>query len=309
MEATLPLRILWRLISAVILLIALTFFIALLVEMGKGGGLESLPTAIPAAVDFAVEYLTNLVRGDMGTTSSPYRSVPGKPVSAELARALPNSLGLLAVSMIVAVTIGLYLGMVAARRQHTRVAGLLLFFSTLGMSTPSYFAAMLLIWLGVWLYSVLDARPFPIAGFGWDAHIILPALVLAAMPTAAVTRLSYNALVEILESDHVRTAHSKGLARRLVMSDHVLRNAGVPILTTVIVSLRFSLTVLPIVEYIFSWPGIGLALLTAIQAGDTTTAVGMILVLSMLFVLVNAVVELFYPALDPRLKRAEVRPT
>ena len=303
------LRVLWKLLSAVILLIALTFFIALLVEMGKGGGMESLPTAIPAAVDFALEYLTNLARGDMGAMSSPYRSVAGTRVTTELARALPNSLGLLAVSMAVAIAVGLFLGMTAARRRHTRLAGLLLFLSALGMSTPSYFAAMLLIWLAVWLFAATGTRLFPIAGFGWDAHIILPALVLAAMPAAAVTRLSYNALVEILESEHVRTAHSKGLSPQLVMVDHVLRNAGVPILTTVVVSLRFSLAVLPIVEYIFAWPGIGLALLVAIQAGDTIAAVGMILILAMLFILVNAVVELFYPAIDPRLKTTKVRST
>jgi peptide/nickel transport system permease protein len=302
------LRVLWKLLSVVILLITLTFFIALLVEMGSGGGLESLPAAIPVAVDFTVEYLTNLVRGDMGTMASPYRSVAGTRVTTELARALPKSLGLLAVSMALAIATGLYLGMTAARRRHTRLAGLLLFLSALGMSTPSYFVAMLLIWLGVWLFSVTGTRLFPIGGFGWDAHIILPALVLAAMPAAAVTRLSYNALVDILESDHVRTAHSKGLAPQLVMFDHVLRNAGVPILTTVVVSLRFSLAVLPIVEYIFSWPGIGLALLAAIQAGDTIAAVGMILILAMLFVLVNTIAELLYPTIDPRLQATKVRP-
>ena len=86
----------------------------------------------------------------------------------------------------------------------------------------------------------------------------------------------------------------------------MLRNAGVPILTIILVSLRFSLAVLPIVEYIFSWPGIGLSLLTAIQIGDATTAIGMILTLALLFVLVNLILDFIYPRIDPRLRTAKV---
>jgi peptide/nickel transport system permease protein/oligopeptide transport system permease protein len=192
--------------------------------------------------------------------------------------------------------------MAAALQRRTPLSGFVLFLSTLGISTPSYFAAMLLIWFGVWLFEATGTHWFPIGGFGWDAHIILPALVLAARPAAAVTRLAYNALIETMDADYVRTAHSKGLAPRSVLVDHVLRNAGVPILTTIVVSLRFSLAVLPIVEFIFSWPGIGLALLTAIQVGDTVGTVGMISALALLFVVVNAFLGFLYPLLDPRLK-------
>jgi len=112
--------------------------------------------------------------------------------------------------------------------------------------------------------------------------------------------------VEILETDYVRTARAKGLDPRPVFLRHVLRNAGVPILTTVGVSMRFSLAGLPIVEYIFSWPGIGLRLLTAVQAQDTTTVVGMTLPLVLLFVLVNLLLEIIYPLVDPRLRDSAV---
>lgn len=299
------LRLIWKLLSIVILMVALVFFVSLLMELGNGGGITALPKALPASFDFTVEYLQGLAHGDLGAVASPYRSRSGAPVTTELARALPKSLGLLAVSMALSVVVGLLLGMTAAQRRSSPMAGLLLFISTLGVSTPSYFAAMLLIWLGVWLFSATGKHIFPIGGFGWDAHIILPALVLAARPAAAVTRLSYNSLVEILEADYVRTAHSKGLPPRLVQMDHVLRNAGVPILTTVLVSLRFSLAVLPIVEYIFSWPGIGLALLTAVQVGDTTATVGYVLTLALLIVLVNLLLEFLYPRIDPRLRTAK----
>jgi ABC-type dipeptide/oligopeptide/nickel transport system permease component len=91
----------------------------------------------------------------------------------------------------------------------------------------------------------------------------------------------------------------------VVLLRHVLRNAGVPLLTTIAVSLRFSLAILPIVEYIFNWPGIGRLLLTAVQVQDTTTVVGMALPLVLLFVLVSSILELCYPLIDPRLGNTE----
>ena len=177
-------------------------------------------------------------------------------------------------------------------------------FSFLGGVT-GYTTGMLMIWFGVWFYRRTGVHFFPISGFGWDAHLVLPAVVLAARPAATVTRLSHNALVDILDADYVRTAVAKGLRPRLILLRHVLRNAGVPLLTTVGVSLRFSLAVLPIVEYIFSWPGIGQRLLTAIHTQDTTTVVGMTLPLVLLFVLVNLLLEALYPLVDPRLGESE----
>ena len=232
-----------------------------------------------------------------------------RPVLGELARAFPRSLGLLLVAQALALVIGLPLGVVAALRRRTRFSGLLVFISVLGVSTPSYFAAMLLIWFNVWLYRVSGVDFIPIYGFGWDAHLILPALVLAARPAANVMRLGYNALTEILDADFVRTAHAKGLRPRIVLIRHVLRNASVPLLTTMAVSLRFSLAILPIVEYIFSWGGIGQMLLTAIDLHDTTTVLGMVLPLAILFVLINIALEILYLFLDPRLRIKEVSAT
>jgi peptide/nickel transport system permease protein/oligopeptide transport system permease protein len=295
-----------RLVSVSLLLVALIFFEALVVDLGRVGDLRAVPVAVPAAAEFTAGYLKGMARGDLGVIASRYLSVPGTPVVAELARALPISFGLMAVSLALAAVVGLIIGIAAALRRASRLSGLLLFASALGISTPSFFAAMLLIWLGVWLYRVTGVQFFPLAGFGWDAHLLLPALVLAARPAAAVARLSCNALVEILEADYVRTAVAKGLGPRVVLLVHVLRNAGVPVMTTVGVSLRFSLAALPIVEYIFSWPGIGQGLLRAIQVQDTNTVVGMTLPLALLFVLVNLVLDVLYPLVDPRLRDSKV---
>jgi peptide/nickel transport system permease protein len=273
--------------------------------MGRAGGWAALLDTLPFASDSTEEYLVNLAHGDMGAIAPAYASAPDAPVSAELARALPRSLGLLAVSLLLAVVIGLPLGIGAGLRRKTRFSGALVFLSVLGISTPSYFAAMLLIWSGVWLYRTTGSDFLPLHGFGWDAHLILPALVLAARPAANVMRLGYNALVEVLDADFVRTAHAKGLGPRVVLLRHVLRNAGVPLITTVAVSLRFSLAILPIVEYIFNWSGVGEELLAAIQAHDVNTVIGMVLPLALIFVVVNVFLEIVYVIIDPRLRTQE----
>jgi ABC-type dipeptide/oligopeptide/nickel transport system permease component len=300
------LRFAWRMLSLLVLLMALIFFIALAADLGQRGGLHAFPAALSSAASFTVDYVTDLAHGDLGLIAPSYPSAPAEPVTAELARALPRSLGLLAVSLVLAVIIGLTLGIGAGLRRKTRFSGLLVFSSVLGISTPSYFAAMLLIWFGVWLYRATGADFLPLHGFGWDAHLILPALVLAARPAANVMRLGYNALVDVLDADYVRTAYAKGLGPRIVLFRHVLRSAGVPLLTTVAVSLRFSLAILPIVEYIFNWSGVGEELLRAIQIQDTTTVVGMVLPLAFLFVVANFLLEMLYLVVDPRLRITEV---
>ncbi len=294
-----------RIALSVLSLPALIFFIALAMGLGQAGGWTALPEAVSSTGDFTVDYLANLAHGRMGVVAPIYPSAPATPVAVELARVLPRSLGLLIAALIVAVLIGLPLGIGAGLRRKSRFSGLLVFLSVLGISTPSYFAAMLLIWLTVWLYRTTGADFIPVHGFGWDAHLILPTLVLAARPAANVMRLGYNALVEVLDADFVRTAHAKGLGPRVVLLRHVLRNAGVPLLTTIAVSLRFSLAILPIVEYIFSWSGVGEGLLTAIQSQDTNTAVGMVLPLALLFITVNLALEILYPIIDPRLRAQE----
>jgi len=300
------LRFAGRLLSIPILLIALVFLVALAINLGQEGNLQALPSAVPSAARFTADYLQDLASGDLGVIASGRRSIASTPVTTDLGRALPKSLGLLAFALTLAALVGLILGIIAAFRRASRFSELLLFVSVLGTSTPSFFAAMILIWFAVWLYQTTSRHIVPISGFGWDLHLLLPALVLAARPAAAVTRLSFNALVEILESDYIRTATAKGLMPRLILLRHVLRNAGVPILTTVGVSLRFSLAALPIVEYIFNWPGIGLRLLKSIETQDTTAVIGMTLPLIIVFVLVNLLLEVLYPLVDPRLRASEV---
>jgi peptide/nickel transport system permease protein len=299
------LRFLGRLAALAVAIVALVALVSLLVALGRAGDIGAWRPALSEAASFTADYLSNLLHGNLGSIPLAARNGLERPVVTELARALPLSLGLLAASLALAVIIGLTLGTVASLRRGGRLSGLVIFGSVLGVSTPSYFAAMLLIWLSVWIYKRTGHHVFPISGAGWDAHLILPALVLAARPAATVTRLGYNALVEIFEAEYIRTARAKGLRRQIVLFRHALRNAWVPMSTTIVASLRFTLAALPIVEYSFSWPGIGQQLLESIQLMDATGVIGMALPLVVIFSLVNLSLETFYPLMDPRLRNAE----
>jgi len=260
---------------------------------------------LQTATQFAVEYLGGLVHGDLGLVTPRHAAAAPTPVIEELGRTFPKSLGLLLMALVLATVVGLPLGILAATRRGSHLSGLLIALSTLGISTPSYFAAMLLITLAVRFYTATGLRILPVYGFGWDTHLILPALVLSARPLANMVRLTYNSLTDILDADYVRTAHGKGLGPWTVLFRHVLRNGAVPLLTTVGVSLRFSLATLPIVEYIFTWPGIGERLLRALLASDTVVVVGLTLALALLFILVDLLLEISYRLVDPRIGAGE----
>lgn len=132
--------------------------------------------------------------------------------------------------------------------------------------------------------------------------MILPALVLAARPLAHLARISFVSLRDIEGEDYVRTARAKGLPKRIVLGVHEARNAAVPILTALAVSLRFSLASLPIVEYFFGWPGIGAALLDCIRTGQAEAVAGMAMAVGLTFMLVNLALDLLYRFVDPRLR-------
>jgi peptide/nickel transport system permease protein len=159
----------------------------------------------------------------------------------------------------------------------------------------------------LWVVNIQVHRRFgvpvlPATGFGWDAHLVMPALVLAARPLAQIAQVTYVSLSEVLGEDYIRTARAKGLHWRVVRNRHALRNALIPILTTLGTSLRFSLASLPVVEYFFVWPGVGLMLWEAIQSGESTLVTDLIVSLGFLFLLINLALEIIYPILDPRLR-------
>jgi peptide/nickel transport system permease protein len=174
--------------------------------------------------------------------------------------------------------------------------------SLLGVSLPTFFVALALQVLEITWYNRTGVRLVPVGGFGWDSHLILPALVLAARPLAQLARITFTALSDVAQQDFVRTAEAKGLHKRLVFREHILPNAAVSILTAIGVSLRFSLGSLPVVEYFFGWPGLGATLLNAIRSRQLDLVLGLALALGLTFMLFNLALEVAYRIADPRLR-------
>jgi ABC-type dipeptide/oligopeptide/nickel transport system permease component len=282
------LRLIQRLFFTIILLIGVIFFVALAMNLAIGGGYKAIAEATPAAFDATVEIIGNLISGEIEGTR-------------ELGRAFPRSLGLLFAALILGTSLGILFGGFAALYRNSRISAFIINLSIIGISTPSYVAAMFLIWSVVWGYQQTGVRILPIYGFGWDLRMLMPTLVLATRPMANITRLTYTALKDVYEADFVRTAYGKGLRPLIVFIKHVLRNSGIPILTVASVSFRFSLSMLPIVEAIFAWVGIGYALIEASRSGNLPVVVLMIIPFVALYALITMVLDFLYPLIDPRL--------
>ena len=293
-----------RLAFSVLVLAAIAYLSYLGLSMARG--IPFRPALVWAAGE-TVTYGSRLARGDLGLSVAGSVTLRPVPVAEVLPEVLPRSLGLLAAALLIATLVGVALGTWAASHRHSGWSLVTLLASIAGISVPSFFAALLLQ-MAMLRWARTVGRPLvPMGGFGWDRHIVLPALVLAARPIAQIVRMTFVSLSEVLERDYVRTAHSKGLAPRQVMNRHVIRNAAIPILTTVGTSLRFSLSSLPVVEFFFGWPGLGFTLLKAISRQDDNLTVALILCLGALFMLVNLMLEVSYRWIDPRLRETSAQ--
>jgi peptide/nickel transport system permease protein len=228
----------------------------------------------------------------------------------ELIRSIfTNSAGLLLVALGLAFAIGLGLGSAAALLRGRGGTTLALAVSILGVSTPSFLFGMLLWVINIGVHRRFGITVLPSVGFGWDTHLIMPALVLAARPIAQIARVTHLSITEALGAEHLRAARARGVFGAGLFVRHVLRNTWIPVLTTLGSSLRFSLASLPVVEAFFEWPGVGLALLDAIELGLSPLVTDLILSLGLFFLAVNMALDFTYPLLDPRLRRtsADVR--
>lgn len=284
------------------LLVMLAIILLTYLGLDMASGTEFGPALREAAVQ-TVLYVGRLFHGEFGLSTAATSNALPLPVTEVVPDMLAKSLGLLGVSLLLATLVGVILGSWAAIRRHSDRSLLILLLSIVGISTPSFFIALLLQMILIQWTRRAGSPLLPLGGFGWDAHLTLPALVLAARPIAQITRVTYISLSQALSQDFVRTAHSKGLRPLQVMFIHVFRNTAVPILTTVGLSLRFALSSLPVVEFFFGWPGAGLTLLKAISRQDHNLTIALLLCLGGLFILVNLLLELAYRFIDPRLRQ------
>jgi peptide/nickel transport system permease protein len=227
------------------------------------------------------------------------------PINDFLREAYINSMGLLLVALIGAALVGLTLGGTAALSKRASLS--LLTITVLGISVPSFFAALLLQQGAIRYQDAYQQRLVSVAGFGWDwDHMLLPVLVLAARPLAYLTRSSFISLDHVMQQDYIRTALSKGLRRSGIVLVHAFKNMAVPVLTAVSVSLRFSLSTLPVVEFFFAWPGMGMRLIEAINSRQTQVVVALAFALGLTFLIANLLLDIIYRLIDPRLRSEEL---
>jgi len=219
-----------------------------------------------------------------------------------LKTSVKNSLGLMVISLSLATILGTLLGVMAALRRRSEGAYGMLFVTMLGISIPAFLVAILLQRGGIWYTTTFGRQLVNMGGYGWDfKHVAMPILVLMARPLAHIARLVYISLSEILTKDYIRTARAKGLRERGVVGIHAGLNLATSLLTAVGVSLRYSLGILPLVEFIFAWPGLGLYALTAIRSRLPLLLIAIALVFALALHLVDMLVKTANRAIDPTL--------
>jgi peptide/nickel transport system permease protein len=237
-----------------------------------------------------VRWAANIATLDLGESF-----VNKKPVVDQLADRIPASATLAAVSILLAVSIALPLGILAAMNAGTWVDSLIRAFALFGASVPAFWLALMAMWL-----VAVELQLLPALGSFTPKGIILPATVLAIRTVGLICRLMRATMLDTLSEDYVRTAYAKGLRGRTVVRRHVLPNAITPVLTVIGLDFAALFGEAAVIEWVFAWPGIGRMGVDAALNGDMPVVLAYVLVVSVVFVLVNFVVDLSYTLIDPR---------
>lgn len=236
----------------------------------------------------------------------------GKSVLEVIKETLPNTAVLAIVSIIIALVFGIVLGIFSALYKDTFFDRIIAVISTLGMSIPSFFSAILMAWVFGFLlheYTNLEMTGslYEIDDFGEEIKIqwknlLLPAIVLGIRPLAVVVQLMRNSLLETLNQDYIRTAKSKGLNKYQIIKNHALKNSLNPVITAISGWFASMLAGAVFVEYIFNWNGLGKEIVSALNTLDLPVIMGSVLVVATLFIIINILVDVIYSWLDPRVK-------
>lgn len=237
-------------------------------------------------------YMKNLLRGDLGES---FRS--HKPVLEIVGAAWPATMQLAACSIIIAVLVGLPIGIFAAVKRGSIGDTIAMIVSFIGVSMPSFWLALLLI-----IEFSVNHEWLPFYGRSGPASFVLPALTLGLSTAANIARLTRTSMLEILGQDYIRTAKGKGVQRQRVIWVHALRNAAVPVIT--IIGLQFGVMLggQVVTETVFSWPGVGRMVVDALNSRDFQIVQGGILILALTFAVINLLTDLIYAVLDPRIR-------
>jgi peptide/nickel transport system permease protein len=226
-------------------------------------------------------------------------------------QALPGTLMLAVAAMFIAVLIGLPLGVMAAVKKDTWLDTSAVFSSIVGISAPSFFMGIIMVYIFGFLLSNLTGLPIAGNWFVMDEegqkrltlqNLILPAVTLGIRPLAIITQLTRSAMLDVLNQDYIRTAHAKGLGKRAVIWKHGLRNALNPVITAVTGWFAELLAGAFFIEYIFGWQGIGKVTVDALEKLDYPVVMGAVLVSATFFILINILADILYGVVDPRVR-------
>jgi len=290
-------------------------------EEGLAAMRAEMGTDKPVPVQF-VNYVSGLLRGNMGKSW-----VSGQPVQRDMVQRLPATIELGLAALLIAIGVGLLLGIVAAVRRNSVLDQLIRGYAILGASTASFWLALVLIYI---FYFRLDWAPAPLGrlNVGMQAppsitklyvidsllardwtllrhclgHLALPALTLGFIVSAPMTKIVRAAMLDVLHSDFIRTARTIGVPFRAIVVRDGLRNAMIPILTTSGIAFGYLMAGNVLVERIFAWPGIGQYAWTALTTKDFEALRGFILVVAIIYVLINLVIDVLYSVIDPRIR-------
>jgi oligopeptide transport system permease protein len=240
-----------------------------------------------------LNYMKNLLQGDLGLSIKQ----PGRTANDIIGSTFPVSARLGGISILVALTLGIIMGSVAALNRGKWGDSALMVISTLGIAVPSFVVAtFLLMFFGV------NLRWLPTIGLKTPLHYILPVATLSFYPMAYITRLMRSSMLDALNQDYIRTARAKGVSKFFILFKHAMRNAIIPIITYVGPLLAYTVTGSFVVEKIFTIPGLGREFINCISGRDYPMVMSTTIFLSVLLVFMNVVVDIAYKLVDPRIK-------
>ena len=237
-------------------------------------------------------FVKNAIMGDFGRSYT-----TGREVFGEIFARFPNTLILAVIGIIISVCIGIPIGIISATRQYSFLDSFSMVIALLGVSMPVF-------WLGLMLILTFSVKLgwLPSGGFDGLKSIILPAVTLGVGSAAIITRMTRSSMLEVIRQDYIRTARAKGVAEKVVINKHALKNALIPIITVVGLQFGHLLGGAVLTESVYSWPGVGRLMVDAIRQKDTPTVLAAVVFLAAAFSVVNLLVDILYAYVDPRIK-------
>jgi peptide/nickel transport system permease protein len=279
---------------------------------------EELGLNDPYIVQYG-RFVGKILQGDLGVSVKSQESV-----ATEIANRLPATIELTIFAMILAITVGVIAGVIAAVKQYSWFDNISMTGALFGVSLPIFWLGLMMIWVFSVTFNILppsgristDVELTTITNFylldsiltgNWIAfknvftHLLMPGLALGTIPMAIIARMTRSSMLEVMKQDYIRTASAKGLAKHLIIFQHALKNAFLPVLT--VIGLQFGLLLggAVLTETIFSWPGIGRYVYLAVLGRDFPVVQSTILIIASIFVLVNLITDILYKYFDPRI--------